>query len=104
MNRKSGDLLLSAVMDHSSWLLERLIEQLAKACAAVYRAQNPAMRNRVRHPEKFSRADPPLKRKPNRIRVRATANMKYSETKMLLRCHGPTTVCEEAACPNVVEC
>jgi lipoic acid synthetase len=59
---------------------------------------------RVRHPEKASRPDTPLLRKPDWLRVRAPGSLGYNETRGIVREHGLTTVCEEAACPNIGEC
>jgi len=57
-----------------------------------------------RHPEKLRRPDQPIQRKPAWIRVKAPTHPVYHETRALLRDHRLTTVCEEAACPNVGEC
>jgi len=57
-----------------------------------------------RHPEKAHRPDNPIRRKPDWIRVRAPNSPEYAETKRLMRQYGLTTVCEEAACPNIGEC
>ena len=57
-----------------------------------------------RHPEKAHRPDNPIQRKPDWIRVRAPNSPEYAETKRLMRQYGLTTVCEEAACPNIGEC
>src|SRR6476620_12761022 len=57
-----------------------------------------------RHPEKAHRPDNPIPRKPDWIRVRAPNSPEYAETKRLMREYGLTTVCEEAACPNIGEC
>jgi lipoic acid synthetase len=57
-----------------------------------------------RHPEKAHRPDNPIRRKPDWIRVRAPNSPEYAETKRLMREFGLTTVCEEAACPNIGEC
>jgi lipoic acid synthetase len=57
-----------------------------------------------RHPEKFARPDNPIQRKPDWIRVRAPTSPIYHETQALLRRSRLTTVCEEAACPNIGEC
>ena len=57
-----------------------------------------------RHPEKAHRPDNPIRRKPDWIRVRAPNSPEYAETKRLMREYGLTTVCEEAACPNIGEC
>ncbi|WP_340645844.1 lipoyl synthase [Phenylobacterium sp.] len=59
---------------------------------------------RPRHPEKQSRPDTPMLRKPEWLRVRAPGSPGYSATKAIVKEHGLTTVCEEAACPNIGEC
>jgi lipoic acid synthetase len=58
----------------------------------------------LRHPEKASRPDNPIQRKPDWIRVKAPNHPVYHETRALMRDHGLVTVCEEAACPNIGEC
>lgn len=57
-----------------------------------------------RHPEKAHRPDNPIPRKPEWIRVRAPNSPEYAETRKLMRQYGLSTVCEEAACPNIGEC
>ena len=57
-----------------------------------------------RHPEKAGRPDAPVPRKPRWIRVRAPTSAACGETRRVLRGLGLTTVCEEAACPNIGEC
>ncbi|MFI4933711.1 MAG: lipoyl synthase [Caulobacterales bacterium] len=57
-----------------------------------------------RHPEKQSRPDTPLLRKPEWLKVRAPGSPGYSATRRIVREHGLTTVCEEAGCPNIGEC
>lgn len=57
-----------------------------------------------RHPEKASRPETPLLRKPDWIRVRAPVSEEYHNTRALMRRLGLNTVCEEAACPNIGEC
>ena len=57
-----------------------------------------------RHPEKAHRPDNPIQRKPDWIRVRAPNHPVYHETRELMRANKLTTVCEEAACPNIGEC
>jgi len=59
---------------------------------------------RPRHPEKASRPDTPILRKPEWLRVRAPGSPGYNETRAIVRDHGLVTVCEEAACPNIGEC
>lgn len=44
------------------------------------------------------------KRKPDWIRVKAPISKGYNETRNLMRGLKLTTVCEEAACPNIGEC
>ncbi len=60
--------------------------------------------SRVRHPEKVRRTPSPIQRKPDWIRVRAPTSPIYHETRALMRANGLSTVCEEAACPNIGEC
>ena len=47
---------------------------------------------------------PPRQRKPDWIRVKAPVGQGYDDTKRLMRELNLTTVCEEAACPNIGEC
>jgi lipoic acid synthetase len=58
----------------------------------------------ARHPEKAHRPDNPIQRKPDWIRVKAPTHPVYHETRALMRENRLTTVCEEAACPNIGEC
>jgi lipoyl synthase len=58
----------------------------------------------ARHPEKQHRPDNPIQRKPAWIRVKAPNHPVYHETRALMRENRLTTVCEEAACPNIGEC
>jgi lipoic acid synthetase len=58
----------------------------------------------ARHPEKQKRADSEVLRKPDWLRVRAPGSAGYLETRNIVKTHGLTTVCEEAACPNIGEC
>ena len=62
------------------------------------------LRQKVRHPEKVKKAISPIKRKPNWIRVKAPNSSSYHETRALMQELKLTTVCEEAACPNIGEC
>jgi len=59
---------------------------------------------RARHPEKLARPETPLLRKPDWLRVRAPGSTGYNATRDIVKAHGLTTVCEEAACPNIGEC
>ena len=62
------------------------------------------LRQQARHPEKVKKAISPIKRKPNWIRVKAPNSSAYHETRSLMQELNLTTVCEEAACPNIGEC
>jgi lipoyl synthase len=57
-----------------------------------------------RHPEKAHRADNPIQRKPDWIRVKAPGSPKYAETRAIVKENKLVTVCEEAGCPNIGEC
>jgi lipoic acid synthetase len=57
-----------------------------------------------RHPEKAHRPDNAQPKKPDWIRVKAPVSQGYKDTRDILRTHKLSTVCEEAACPNVGEC
>jgi lipoyl synthase len=59
---------------------------------------------RPRHPEKAHRPDQTVARKPAWIRVKAPGAPAYRETRDLMRGLKLSTVCEEAACPNIGEC
>jgi len=59
---------------------------------------------RPRHPEKQNRPDTPILRKPEWLRVRAPGSSEYNATRDIVKGHGLSTVCEEAACPNIGEC
>jgi len=59
---------------------------------------------RDRHPEKASRPDSAVLRKPKWIRVKAPTSKGYAATRKIVKDKGLVTVCEEAACPNIGEC
>src|ERR1700741_4356210 len=59
---------------------------------------------RLRHPEKAHRADAPVAKKPDWIRVKAPVSKGYLDTQAIVRENGLHTVCEEAGCPNIGEC
>jgi len=61
-------------------------------------------RPRPRHPEKASRPDNPVLRKPDWIRVKAPVSKGYNATQSIVRENKLVTVCEEAGCPNIGEC
>ncbi|MEM9232739.1 MAG: lipoyl synthase [Pseudomonadota bacterium] len=58
----------------------------------------------LRHPEKQTRPDSEVKRKPDWIRVKAPVSKGYAQTREIVKSKGLVTVCEEAACPNIGEC
>jgi len=58
----------------------------------------------LRHPEKALKTDNVSPAKPSWIRVKAPTSPQYRETRDLMRALKLTTVCEEAACPNIGEC
>ncbi|WP_207459610.1 lipoyl synthase [Azospirillum sp. SYSU D00513] len=60
--------------------------------------------DKLRHPEKAHKPDNPVQRKPAWIRVKAPTSQEYQETRQLMRGLKLSTVCEEAACPNIGEC
>lgn len=59
---------------------------------------------KLRHPEKQSRPDSVMPKKPDWIRVKAPTSETYHETRKLMRGLKLNTVCEEAGCPNIGEC
>ena len=59
---------------------------------------------KIRHPQFKNIPERPSGRKPNWIRVKAPVSEGYRETKSLMKDLKLTTVCEEAACPNIGEC
>ena len=59
---------------------------------------------RPRHPEKLHRAETPVLRKPDWIRVRAPGSAGHAQTTRIVRENHLHTVCEEAGCPNIGEC
>src|SRR3712207_1566857 len=61
-------------------------------------------RTSVRHPEKQRRPDSAVLPKPDWLRVRAPGSAGYAETHSIVKAHKLTTICEEAACPNIGEC
>lgn len=59
---------------------------------------------RVRHPEKQKTKEEARLPKPPWLRVRAPSGDLFKETNAKIREQRLTTVCEEAACPNLGEC
>ncbi len=66
--------------------------------------RSDGLKARPRHPEKARLPDTPVLAKPAWIRVRAPGAQAFDATRDVLRAHRLTTVCEEAACPNIGEC
>jgi len=60
--------------------------------------------NEIRHPEKINRISNPIPKKPFWIRVKAPTSKFFASTKKIIKDKKIVTVCEEAACPNIVEC
>jgi len=68
---------------------------------SVLDTREPAV---IRHPEKANRPDTPRLPRPPWLRVRLSNGGELASTGHVVRSHGLTTVCEEAACPNLGEC
>ncbi len=66
--------------------------------------KGPPEQERPRHPEKASRPDTPVAKKPSWIRVKAPTSEGYQETRRIVKEARLHTVCEEAGCPNIGEC
>ena len=58
----------------------------------------------IRHPEKINNHINPIPKKPNWIRVKAPVSNLFKKTSNIIKRNKITTVCEEAACPNISEC
>ncbi len=58
----------------------------------------------ARHPEKAARPEQPALAKPAWLRVKAPGSALWRETSAVLAGVGMTTVCQEAACPNIGSC
>ena len=58
----------------------------------------------IRHPEKVNKPDRISPPKPSWLKVKAPQGDLFSKTKDLLDDLNITTVCEEAACPNIGNC
>lgn len=52
----------------------------------------------------MTKVQPQTLPKPDWIRVKAPVSQTYKDTHQLMRTHKLSTVCEEAACPNIGEC
>ena len=66
--------------------------------------KNHSHEDRQRHPEKAFRPDHDPIPKPDWLRVKAPGNQSWNQTHALLNQYKITTVCQEAACPNIGEC
>ncbi|MHA1517698.1 MAG: lipoyl synthase [Alphaproteobacteria bacterium] len=62
------------------------------------------VKERPRHPEKARLPDTPVMPKPPWIRVKAPGAHAFDTTRQVLRDYRLSTVCEEAACPNIGDC
>jgi lipoic acid synthetase len=76
--------------------MANLIDTTSQTAAAQARA--------ARHPEKQKRADTPVLRKPDWIRVKAPMGKVFNETRKIVDEGELVTVCGEAGCPNIGEC
>jgi lipoyl synthase len=59
---------------------------------------------RPRHPEKMANASIPAPPRPDWLRVRAPSSDVFDQTRGIVRAQRLTTVCDEAACPNIGAC
>jgi len=58
----------------------------------------------IRHPEKINKKINEIPKKPSWIRVKAPISNLFKLTSKTIKKNKITTVCEEAACPNISEC
>lgn len=58
----------------------------------------------LRHPEKANKPDTAVLPRPDWIKVKAPGSAGYLATRTIIKNHGLSTVCQEAACPNTGEC
>tara|TARA_R110002051_G_scaffold32382_2_gene73060 strand:- start:134506 stop:135522 length:1017 start_codon:yes stop_codon:yes gene_type:complete len=84
--------------------MANLIDTTASSGAASTAAATASETRAARHPEKQKRADTPVLRKPDWIRVRAPIGKVFSETQKIVTEGALVTVCQEAGCPNIGEC
>ena len=59
---------------------------------------------KIRHPEKINNPINPIKKKPKWIRSKIINSQNYFTTKEIINKKKLHTVCQEANCPNVLEC
>ena len=62
------------------------------------------MREKVRHPEKVNKPINPIKKKPDWIRSKIVDSQVFFQTKKIVNQNNLVTVCQEANCPNIMEC
>ncbi len=84
--------------------MANLIDNTAPAGAPSTASSNATEARAARHPEKQKRADTPVLRKPDWIRVRAPLGKVFAETQKIVTEGELVTVCQEAGCPNIGEC
>ena len=58
----------------------------------------------IRHPEKINKPSNPIKKKPKWIKSKITNSQNYFITKSIINKNNLNTVCQEANCPNIIEC
>ena len=59
---------------------------------------------KIRHPEKVNKPSYPLKKKPNWIKSKLLNSKEFFLTKSIVNQNKLKTVCQEANCPNIMEC
>ena len=59
---------------------------------------------KIRHPEKINKPINPIKKKPNWIKSKLINSQEFFLTKSIINQHKLKTVCQEANCPNIVDC
>ena len=59
---------------------------------------------KVRHPEKINKPVNPIKKKPEWIRSKIVDSRIFFQTKQVVNQNNLVTVCQEANCPNIMEC
>jgi len=92
-------------------LIENIMtEQKAPATAPIKRTVRHQKGEKLRDAEKVERipvkviATDSMLRKPDWIRIKVTNSPEVDRIKSVLRKNGLSSVCEEAACPNLGEC
>jgi lipoic acid synthetase len=58
----------------------------------------------IRHPEKINKLSNPIKKKPKWIRSKISNSQNFFLTKGIINKNNLNTVCQEANCPNIMEC